>query len=96
MDLFDENNIILEKVIDEKGMQKDESQNPFLAKAKEAVCLIKYKGASGTGFFCDIPGVTFLITNNHVYPQNSKITDKSLDITINGKLTTINLEGRGK
>ena len=96
MDLFDENNIVLEKVIDEKGMQNDESQNPFLAKAKEAVCLIKYKGASGTGFFCDMPGVTFLITNNHVYPQNSKITDKSLDIIINGKPKTINLEGRGK
>ena len=96
MDLFDENNIVLEKVIDGKDMQNDESQNLFLAKAKEAVCRIRYNGASGTGFFCDIPGVTFLITNNHVYPQNSKITDKFIDITINGKPITLNLEGRGK
>ena len=78
-------------------MQNDESKNPFLKKAKEAVCLIKYKGASGTGFFCDIfYGMTFLITNNHVYPQNSEITAKFIDITINGKSQRINLEGRGK
>ena len=95
-DLFDEKNIVLEKDLDGKGMQNDESQIPFFAKAKEAVCLIKYKDASGTGFFCDISGVTFLITNNHVYPQNSKITEKFIDITINGKLKTINLERRGK
>ena len=95
-DLFDKKNIVLENDLDGKGMLNDESQIPFFAKAKEAVCLIKYKDKSGTGFFCDISGVTFLITNNHVYPQASKITDKSLDITINGKFITINLEGRGK
>ena len=95
-DLFDEKNIILENDLDGKGMQNDESQIPFFAQAKEAVCLIKYKGPSGTGFFCNISGVTFLITNNHVYPQNSKITDKFIDITINGKPITLNLEGRGK
>ena len=95
-DLFDEKNIILENDLDGEGMQNDESQIPFFAEAKEAVCLIKYKGKLGTGFFCDMPGVTFLITNNHVYPQNSKITEKFIDITINGKPATINLEGRGK
>ena len=97
MDLFDNKNIILESNLDGKGMQNDESQNPFLAKAKEAFCLIKYKDKSGTGFFYDISGVTFLITNNHVYPQKYELTEKSLDITINGKPITINLEdGRGK
>ena len=95
-DLFDEKNIVLEKDLDGKGMQNDESQIPFFAQAKEAICLIKYKDKCGTGFFCDVRGMTFLITNNHVYPQDSEITDKSLDITINGKLTTINLEERGK
>ena len=101
-DLFDEKNIILEADFDGKGMQNDESQNPFLAKAKEAVCLIKYKGKSGTGFFCDVPGIkgdvplTFLITNCHVYPQNSEITEKCIDIIINGNPKTIKLEGRGK
>ena len=101
-DLFDEKNIILEANLDGEGMQNDESQNPFLAKAKEAVCLIKYKGKSGTGFFCDIPGIrgdvplTFLITNCHVYPQNSEITEKFIDIIINGNPKTIKLEGRGK
>ena len=96
MDLFDKNNIVLEKDLDGKGMQNDESQIPFFAKAKEAICLIKYKDKCGTGFFCNISGVTFLITNNHVYPQNSEITDNCIDITINGKLKIINLEGRGK
>ena len=96
MGSVDEKNIILEKDLDGKGMQNDELQNPFLAKAKEAVCLIKYKGASGTGFFCDISGETFLITNNHVYPQNSMVTEKFIDITINGNHKRIYLEGRGK
>ena len=96
MDLFDEKNIILEKDLDGKGMQNDESQNPFLIKAKEAICLIKYKGASGTGFFCDIRGTAFLITNCHVYPQNSKVTEKFIDITINENPKRIDLEGRGK
>ena len=95
-DLFDEKNIILENDLDGKGMQNDESQIPFFAQAKEAICLIKYKDKCGTGFFCDMPGVTFLITNNHVYPQDPKITGKFIDITINGKPKTINLEGRGK
>ena len=96
MDLFDKNNIVLEKDLDGKGMQNDESQIPFFAQAKEAVCLIKYKGASGTGFFCNISGVTFLITNCHVYPQNSEITEKFIDIIINGNPKKIKLEGRGK
>ena len=96
MDLFDKKNIILEKDLDENGMQNDESKNPFLKKAKEAVCLIKYKGASGTGFFCDICGVTLLITNSHVYPQNSEITAKFIDIEINEKPQRIYLEGREK
>ena len=88
--------IILEADLDGKGMQNDESQNHFLAKAKEAFCLIRYKDKCGTGFFCDISGMTFLITNCHVYPQNSVITEKSFDITINGNLKTINLEERAK
>ena len=103
MDLFDEKNIILEKDLDGKGMQNDETKNPFLTKAKEAVCLIKYKGACGTGFFCDIPGLeyndslTFLITNNHVYPMTSKFPfepEKFIDITINGNPKRIELFGR--
>ena len=96
MDLFDKNNIILEKDLDGKGMQNDESQNPFLAKAKESFCLIKYKGESGTGFFFDIFDMTFLITNCQVYPQNSKLTEKFIDITINENPKRIYLEGRGK
>ena len=92
----DKNNIILETDLDGKGMQNNESQEPFLAKAKEAVCRIRYNGASGTGFFCDIFGLIFLITNNHVYPQNSKITGKFIDITINENPKRIDLEGRGK
>ena len=86
----DKNNIILEKDLDGKGMQNDESQEPFLAKAKEAVCRIRYNGDSGTGFFCDISGRIFLITNNHVYPQDPQITGNYIDITINGKPKTIN------
>ena len=96
MDLIDKNNIILEKDLDGKGMQNDESQEPFLAKAKEAVCRIRYNGASGTSFFIDILGGIFLITNNHVYPQDSEITGNFIDITINGKTRTINLKGRLK
>ena len=101
MDLFDEKNIILEKDLDGKGMQNDESKNPFLTKAKEFVCLIKYKGACGTGFFCDIPGMgdnaplTFLLTNNHVFPQDySFFGNKFIDITINGNPKRIELSGR--
>ena len=96
MDLIDKNNIILEKDLDGKGMQNDESQEPFLAKAKEAVCRIRYNSASGTGFFIGILGGIFLITNNHVYPQDSEITGNFIDITINGKTRTINVEGRQK
>ena len=102
MDLIDEKNLILEANLDGKGMQNDESQNPFLSKAKEAVCLIKYKGFSGTGFFCKIPGeigndpLILLITNNHVFPKSSVITDTFIDITINGNPKRIYLEGRGK
>ena len=96
MDPIDKNNIILEKDLDGKGMQNDESQEPFLAKAKEAVCRIRYNSASGTGFFIDILGGIFLITNNHVYPQDHKITGNYVDITINGKTRTINVEGRQK
>ena len=93
---YDKNNIILEKDLDGKGMQNDESQEPFLAKAKEAVCRIRYNGTSGTGFFIDILGGIFLITNNHVYPQDSEIIGNFIDVTINGKTRTINLEGRQK
>ena len=102
MESIDTKNIILERNLDGKGMQNDESENPFLRKAKEAVCLIEYKGAMGTGFFLNIPdkGVndhcTFLITNCHVYPQNSILKEKFLDITINGISKRIDLEGRGK
>ena len=56
MDSFDEKNIILEADLDGKGMLNDEKQNPFLTKAKEAVCFIEYKGAKGTGFFFNISG----------------------------------------
>ena len=96
MELIDKNNTILEKNLDGKGMQNDESQIPFFSKAKEAVCLIQYNGASGTGFFIDIFGAIFLITNNHVYPQVPEITGNYVDITINGKTRTINVEGRLK
>ena len=101
MESIDTKNIIHERNLDGKGMQNDESKNPFLRKAKEAVCLIEYKGAMGTGFFLNIPDKdnehwTFLITNCHVYPQNSILTEKFLDITINGISKRIDLEGRGK
>ena len=83
-------------------MLNDESMNPFLRKAKESVCLIDYNGSSGTGFFLNIPDKegndhwTFLITNCHVYPQNSILTEKFLDITINGNSKRIYLEGKEK
>ena len=102
MESIDTKNIILEADLDGKGMQNDESKNKFLKKAKEAVCLIEYNGHSGTGFFLNIPDkggndhLTFLITNCHVYPQNSILTEKFLDITINGISKRIDLEGRGK
>ena len=103
MDLFEEKNINLESDIDGKGMQKDESQNPFLTKAKDAVCKITYKDSFGTGFFCSIPdtvlGVPFtvLITNCHVYPQDSNLAEeKFIDININGNSKRIYFEGRGK
>ena len=102
MESIDTKNIILEADLDGKGMQNDESKNKFLKKAKEAVCLIEYNGHSGTGFFLNIPDkggndhLTFLITNCHVYPNNSILTEKFLKITINGHPKTIDLEGRGK
>ena len=40
--------------------------------------------------------MTLLITNNHVYPKSSEITDTFIDITINGNFNRIYLEGRGK
>ena len=86
----------------EKVCKNDESKNPFLTKAKEAVWKIKYKNATGIGFFCDIPDMedylpsTLLITIYHVYPQDSSLTHKFIDITINGNNKRIYLERRGK
>ena len=81
-----------------KGMENDESQNPYLTYAKKYACLIKFKDNNGTGFSCNIPGLgddvpfTFLITNNHIYPHASNFIEIFIDIIIKGDPKRIDLE----
>ena len=81
-------------------MENDESKNPYLKKAKEFSCLIRYSGKKGTGFFCKIlyKGYVLpvLITTNHVYPQAPTFSENEIEITINGTPKIISLEKRKK
>jgi hypothetical protein len=64
-----------------------EGTNSILNQMKFSVCKIHKIGINGTGFFCNLPYksklISFLITNNHILDSKDIEINKDIKISIN-------------
>ena len=55
----------------------------ILNQMKNCVCKIKIKNVYGTGFFCKIPNMNYLMTNYHVIDEKCINENKAINILLN-------------
>ena len=91
-----------EKLVEEQPRPVSiEGTREILSQMENCTCIIyKEDGKKGTGFFCKIPFLNYLlpvlITNNHVLNENDIENDKIINLSINNEVKKIKIDNSRK